>query len=480
MPRFLLIDQSLRGPAGHHLNYDVEVLRAAAQARFQVALATRRRFACGALPPSWQVRRVFAQDAYRTQEIGEAERIQLIGRSTRWSSWRRAELALRKRRAVQRHRQSCRRFLSEFPLTDGDHVFAPTSSDVDFAGLAQAATSLPGAARATWHVQFHFDFLHGEPAEADAAERRIDALRTQFASALQPGAPPFQFYCPTRELAELHQRLGVGDFATLPYIVGRDFLAAGKPNAAPARPESEPRSRPLQVTCAGYPRREKGRLQLAALIRALWPVGLARGKLKMALQCTPAHWRRITTSLADLSPAAIQAAVTRNPPALSRPAYFETIRAADIGLFLYDPKRYRRRCSGVLLEMLACGVPVVVPARCWLAERMPRGVGLTYDEPRQIPSRIEELSGDYPTFRAAAQRAALQLQQRHSAEAVLRHLTRGAAASVSRGSPQTGLRGALPTRAALGGFSHRLDEARSCAAKGPRFVAARTGPCDRS
>ncbi len=37
---------------------------------------------------------------------------------------------------------------------------------------------------------------------------------------------------------------------------------------------------------------------------------------------------------------------------------------------LYDPTRYYARCSGVLLEMLCAGVPVLVPAGGWLADQI--------------------------------------------------------------------------------------------------------------
>ena len=37
---------------------------------------------------------------------------------------------------------------------------------------------------------------------------------------------------------------------------------------------------------------------------------------------------------------------------------------------VYDSERYYARCSGVLLEMLCAGVPVIVPAGSWLAAQI--------------------------------------------------------------------------------------------------------------
>ena len=51
-------------------------------------------------------------------------------------------------------------------------------------------------------------------------------------------------------------------------------------------------------------------------------------------------------------------------------AYQGLIEDADIAVLPYDPVHYHARCSGVLLEMLACGVPVIVPAGGWMAEQV--------------------------------------------------------------------------------------------------------------
>ncbi len=50
--------------------------------------------------------------------------------------------------------------------------------------------------------------------------------------------------------------------------------------------------------------------------------------------------------------------------------YVDLIRQADIGLLLYDSQRYYVRCSGVLVEMLSVGVPVIATAGCWMAEQL--------------------------------------------------------------------------------------------------------------
>ncbi len=46
------------------------------------------------------------------------------------------------------------------------------------------------------------------------------------------------------------------------------------------------------------------------------------------------------------------------------------MRQTDIGLLLYNADDYYARLSGILVEQLAAGIPVIVPAGCWLAEQL--------------------------------------------------------------------------------------------------------------
>jgi hypothetical protein len=58
------------------------------------------------------------------------------------------------------------------------------------------------------------------------------------------------------------------------------------------------------------------------------------------------------------------------PHPLQPDDYARAIKDAYIGLLLYNADVYFARCSGVLAELLAAGVPVIVPAGGWLAEQI--------------------------------------------------------------------------------------------------------------
>ena len=59
---------------------------------------------------------------------------------------------------------------------------------------------------------------------------------------------------------------------------------------------------------------------------------------------------------------------------LTREAYIDLIRQSDMAVFLHEDRAYYTRCSGVLVEMLAGGVPVLVPAGSWLADQVSESI----------------------------------------------------------------------------------------------------------
>ncbi len=162
--------------------------------------------------------------------------------------------------------------------------------------------------------------------------------------------------------------LALASFGGLPFPVAPTLCPS---NAAQSLPRS-----PLRVTSAGVMRREKGKRQLATLVRGVWRE-LSAGSAQLLVQMDRMSLRRhlppsfaaqvgSTRDVADPGSAPIVA--VKFP--LDADQYHELIRRSGIGLFLYDSERYHARCSGVLVELLALGVPVVVPGGSWLADQV--------------------------------------------------------------------------------------------------------------
>jgi hypothetical protein len=198
-------------------------------------------------------------------------------------------------------------------------------------------------------------------------------MREHFASLLDDASRNrVRFYSTTDLVAAQYNRLGVADFGLLPYPVSPSF----RPVVG-----CDSQQRPLRVVCAGNAREEQGPHHLEQIVRDLWADQLTTGRMQLLVQAGP-HLRLPfppgaseahldpTTQAPLLSPAPI----VRVSHPLTPERYVDLIRSADIGLFLYDSYRYFTRCSGILVEMLCSGVPVIVPAGCWLAEEIAESI----------------------------------------------------------------------------------------------------------
>lgn len=379
MAQFVLIDHSLSGPGSHHYEYATHILQAADQLGFEPVLASNRDFARSmGLPPSFRLFPLFRYSTYGGNTLAKPndhrrrpnDSFSLKATWQDCSNWlRQWRRARRQRQRMESFRDACSELLPKIKLRDGDHVFLPTMSECDFLALSSLLQTELGTRRVRWHLQFHFDFLEGRPYDYLRQQDRIAQMRERFESALQGISPDcLRFYSTTREMADQYNRLGVARFDWLPYPVNPAF-----------RPTSEIRrtGRPIRAVCAGRVRDEKGSRHLAQLVADLSPDLLSAGKLQLLVQGRRTHLERLLNhpvtacSLEALSHSNLPSApIVQIPFPLPRDAYAHLIRQADLGLFLYDSYRYYARCSGVLVEMLCCGTPVIVPAGCWLAEEI--------------------------------------------------------------------------------------------------------------
>ena len=79
---------------------------------------------------------------------------------------------------------------------------------------------------------------------------------------------------------------------------------------------------------------------------------------------------------------------------LTREAYINMIRDSDMAVFLHDGRAYYTRCSGVLVEMLAGGVPVLVPAGSWLSDQVAESIYEHLDELRTTAPIVQVVNTD--------------------------------------------------------------------------------------
>lgn len=429
MAFFYLIDHSLRDSGGHHFDYSRCISRAAADAGLKTVIGCHRKLAnirqrlgLRDLQQAAEVRPVFRQSVYdgpsdfaglrkMRRDSGQLAHEPIVA-FDRWQfirqTFQQQGLLRRRSRFAARFANDCRRFFGpeKCEFDSSDHIFLATVSELELEGLTRFLAQHPQTLAANWHLQFHFSLFNGRTPEYDSQSMLLESVQTSFLSSLSRlSFHSINFYATSETLADQLNRLNIGRFAHLPYPVADDFRVADAKalSAIPAECDASEagvgQTRPLRMVCAGSIRREKGQTdQLQELIDHVGPRWMSNGKLKMVVQRPVRKWPvrqkiKLLPPQGAESPAAGEqermaineaecSFVEYRPHPLGRDDYVQLIRNADIGLFCYDRQTYFGRCAGVLIEMLASGKPVIVPAGCWLADQIQRPINQHIDRLR--------------------------------------------------------------------------------------------------
>jgi hypothetical protein len=417
MDRLFLIDHSLRDTGGHHFDYVRSIALAAQQAGIGVTIGCHQDLADNsrkidanlrdALHQLGDVRAVFAETVYqgdswlaglrrskRNQPIFDDEsnfvsHRRLIGRWKRSFEQRMAER--RRLRIVKKFSDGCRDFFSSRAPQPGDRVLVAAASELEVAGAVDFLVDHPRALNASWHFLFHFNLLDGWTSEY--ASQRVAMMRTR--GELQQAirklpADSLHFHATTQTIADQFNCLRTALVTALPYPISSDLVPGQISDRNVAESDScrkMENSPPVKFVCAGATRREKGQAsQLQSLVDQIKEPLLLTGKAKLLVQRP--RKKRLGKSWLDLSLRDDGENVVRDAPKqadstfgdiipieypphpLPRDEYRQLLRSADVGLFCYDARSYFSRCAGILVEMLTCGKPVIVPAGTWLADQI--------------------------------------------------------------------------------------------------------------
>jgi len=113
------------------------------------------------------------------------------------------------------------------------------------------------------------------------------------------------------------------------------------------------------------------------------------------------------------------------PETLNSVAYIRQFSGA-ISIQLYDVSKFQDRISGVTLDALSAGSPIVATAGTWTAKMVDRfNAGIIIDDlqPEKIVSAIQEIISKYGEYSKNAHNGGLRLQQENSAEYLFDTLT---------------------------------------------------------
>ncbi len=281
----------------------------------------------------------------------------------RWSNYR------RRQRAALFARESAALF-KQIDLQSGDQVFLPTVSEIDLLGLAQYLARDERTRRVNWRLQFHFSIDARCASGTAGDDERLEPLLRIYRDAMSLADDRrLYFYATTDELTKQHNRLAAGQFQTLPYPVNPQ-LGAGRTQSAGER------RGPVRIVSLGDARHEKGFHHLPRIVERLWDDYIATDLARFILQANmqfalPAQGENIAVaeSVAALSRRSPSKVEMQTKP-LDSDTFRKTVQSADVGVLLYDREIYFARCSGVLVELLSAGVPVLVSAGCWMADQL--------------------------------------------------------------------------------------------------------------
>jgi len=189
-----------------------------------------------------------------------------------------------------------------------------------------------------------------------------------------------------------------GELTPLPIaVVPTPYLVP----AALEAPSPDP-GRPLRLGFFGQARGEKGFPALVDAVDRLAASGRL-DKLALTVQCyvRPGYEDQVALD----SSSALAATARLLTEMLAPDQYVAELAACDAVLLPYSAERYRSRTSGVFVDALAAGRPVVTTKGSWMSRQLDRhGAGVTYDggTGEALADAIEELRKRWPELRSAA------------------------------------------------------------------------------
>jgi glycosyltransferase involved in cell wall biosynthesis len=257
--------------------------------------------------------------------------------------------------------------------------------DLTLASLAARGPLPPG------RLYLYFHWYRESP-------RRVSFLRKMAQS--QPG---ITILATTEPVADTFRRAGFRRVVWLPYP-----LTARTAASIPAV------GRFRHLLYAGAARQEKGFGKIVDLVERLHA---ERANLPVTVQASAEHYGKYEDrTLADikrLEQTGYQA-LTVLRQTLRPQDYADMFRGA-ICIQPYEPAEFRDRVSGVTLDALAYGSPVIVPANTWMAKVIqPHDAGVAVPEldAGSILAAAQRILADYDRYRRNALAGAVELRKR--------------------------------------------------------------------
>ncbi len=414
MRKLLIVDPSLLSLAGHSYNYDLAIYEAACKRFYRVVVYADRGFrdASGRMRDLRPVLNRLRMDRLKGLVNWVFHRLRPRPRHdaspTRphatvvpgvWPWVIRAAKWLRARDLAG----SLRRILREEQRTgDEVHVFF---QHAHFSELMLAAGS-QGPANLHLVLRYSPDLVNAGQVEPAAFARTLRGLGRHV-----------HLYTDSERLSAEYRALGASDVRTLPVpILLPDDIRA-----------DEGEQDPIRVAFLGAARVEKGYCELPRII-AGFPAKAAGRRLVTMVQggagSLDPRVQRATDELCALAERLPPGAIELLPDEVPLQTYYGWFARASIVAMPYVSAKYNASTSGIFVEALCFGIPVVCPANSWMADvieeaRTEKGlvIGIAAPALEDFPSAIGAVSAELPRYRGAVREFARHWRAVHNADA---------------------------------------------------------------
>lgn len=427
-PRFILVDDNIRDVGGHYFELATLLLGGAKALGYQPVLATNADFE----PAPAMASQLTVLPCFHTRRLvrwslgvdgNSQHQRDISGNVLNAGGFDKlrcsvSELltppAKRPKRMLDQWSADLQKLIAKLKPTSNDHLLINTGDDFAMLALAKA---MQGISVPTLRIDVIFHFALYEHGQQDR-KQKLRAIGRQIRSAGSALKPhQIHLHATTDALAtQLRESESGFRITSIPYPTRR-------------RKVDNDSSEPIKAVLAGLPRAEKGRGAIADLLTGVEKSLLKDGRFQMSMQMPEERWQNmVPTSLHRAYQRAVAGqgsgpleVMTSN---LETADYHRWLDTADLGIFLYEPKRYVARCSGVLLEMLVRGVPVIVPDGCWLSEQVRlagghRSIGMIYQDRAEIPDLMRQFANKRSEIQPRSIAYATTITQRHDSRNTL-------------------------------------------------------------
>lgn len=279
-------------------------------------------------------------------------------------------------------------------LRERGRIFVPTAGRADLTMLSLAAgQSIPSG-----KAFLYFHWVKPDPS------------KSAFFRTASRRQPDLTIMGPTETVVGIFRESGFRDVRVVPY-----------PGSAASTETAGAKGVFRHVLYAGAARMDKGFPAVVDFVRFLEDSGTG---IPVAVQASPDHYGKFDEGIPaelDRLGKSSSARLTILPETLEAREYRAMFDGAIV-LQPYSGDDFADRVSGVTLDALEAGAPVIATAGTWMARmagRFGAGVALEDPSPDSILSAVEAVRAEYPRFRRNALAAGSALRKEHDARQLL-------------------------------------------------------------